>query len=105
VNDLRTFHDLPRISAYEAQLLTSADGVRRMINEERRREFYAEGGRYYSVKIQNPDIFWLPRGEGETPFQFYELLGDVRLLFPGDEYTQNPYFLQRGGLNSRATGL
>jgi hypothetical protein len=105
VNDLRTFHDLPRISgAYEAQLLTSADAVRRMIHEERRREFYSEGGRYYSVKIQNPDISWFPRGEGQTPFQFYELLGGVRQLFPGDEYTQNPYFVQRGGLNSRATG-
>jgi hypothetical protein len=105
VNQLRAHHGLPLISgAYEQTLLGDANAVRYMLLEERRREFYSEGGRYWSTKIQNTDVLWFPREIGETPFQGYQLLGGVRQFFPADEYEQNPFFQARGGLNSRGTG-
>lgn len=105
VNELRAYHGLPQVSgAYQTQLLGSATAVRHLLLEERRREFYSEGGRYYSTKIQNTDVLWFPRQEGQTPFQGYELLGGVRFLFGADEYTSNPHFVQRGALNARGTG-
>jgi hypothetical protein len=108
VNELRVDKGLPEISG--AYLTTLTDGtddfdeVRYMLLEERRREFFAEGGRYWSTKIQNTDVLWFPRLQGETPFQGYNLQGAVRQLFAGDEYEQNDYFVQRGGLDARGTG-
>jgi hypothetical protein len=105
VNALRTAANLPRISgAYLATLLASKDQVRAMLLEERRREFYAEGGRYWSTKIQNTDMLWFPRGEGATPTGGYNLQGGVRQTFPTDEYTANPFFIERGGLSARGQG-
>ena len=105
VNRLRDSHGLPRISgAYEATLLADGTAVRAMLMEERRREFFAEGARYWSTKIQNTDILWFPRRQGDTPFQGYALLGAVRQLFAGDEYILNPYFEALGGLDARGTG-
>lgn len=105
VNTIRTAHRLPTISgAYRATLLGSKNAVRHMLLEERRREFYAEGGRYWSTKIQNTDVLWFPRGEGVTPSNSYVLQGGVRLPMPDDEYQGNPKFLARGGLAARGTG-
>ena len=76
--------------------------VRYLIHEERRRAFFLEGARYWSTKIQNTDISWFPRLEGNTPsIAQYILQGGVRLLFPGDEYSLNPNFLN---LDQRGTG-
>ena len=76
--------------------------VRYLIHEERRRSFFMEGARYYSTKIQNTDISWFPRNEGNTPsLASYVLQGGVRMLFPADEYTLNPNFIN---LDNRGTG-
>jgi hypothetical protein len=76
--------------------------VRYLIHEERRRALFMEGGRYWSVKIQNTDISWFPRLEGNTVGTAqYILQGGVRLLFPGDEYLLNRNFLN---LDQRGTG-
>ncbi|MBI4520122.1 MAG: RagB/SusD family nutrient uptake outer membrane protein [Gemmatimonadetes bacterium] len=105
VNLLRTARSLPRISgAYQTALLADAKEVRYMLLEERRREFFNEAGRFWSTKIQNTDVLWFPRGEGQTPFQRYNLQGGVRQLFASDEYEQNPHFVARGGLAARGTG-
>jgi hypothetical protein len=108
VNEIRAAKSLPLISGtYLATLTDGADDfneVRYMLIEERRREFFSEGGRYWSTKIQNTDLLWFPRLQGATPFQGYNLQGAVRQLFAGDEYDQNEYFVQRGGLAARGTG-
>jgi hypothetical protein len=108
VNTLRTAKSLPTVSG--AYLTTLTDGandvaeVRALLFEERRRELFAEGGRFWSTKIQNTDIAWFPRAEGQTPFQRYNWQGGVRQIMPTDEYEQNPYFVQRGGRASRGAG-
>ncbi|MQA90915.1 MAG: RagB/SusD family nutrient uptake outer membrane protein [Gemmatimonas sp.] len=105
VNALRTAHGLPTIAdPYLSTLIGDAEQVRYVLLEERRREFFAEGARYYSTKIQNTDVLWFPRAEGQTPFQGYNLQGGVRTLLPDEEYQQNPYFIDRGGLDARGTG-
>jgi len=105
VNVLRTAHDVPLISgAYLATLLASTTQVRYMLLEERRREFYAEGGRFWSTKIQNTDLLWFPRGEGQTSNNFYNWAGGVRMHMPNAEYNNNPKFVARGGLDARGTG-
>ena len=108
VNDIRAAKSLPEITgAYLATLTDGTDDfneVRYMLLEERRREFFSEGGRYWSTKIQNTDLLWFPRLQGATPFQGYNLQGAVRQLFAGDEYEQNQYFVDRGGLAARGTG-
>lgn len=108
VNALRTSKSLPTVSgAYMATLTdgtNDVDDVRALLFEERRRELFAEGGRFWSTKIQNTDIAWFPRAEGQTPFQRYNWQGGVRQLMPTAEYEQNPYFIQRGGRASRGLG-
>lgn len=108
VNDLRDFHDLPQIQGTYLASLTDgtddADEVRHMLLEERRRELFTHGGRFLSTKIQNPDVMWFPRDEGNTPFQGYQLGGAVRTLFVLDEYTQNQHFIDAGGLDARGAG-
>ena len=106
VNALRVFHNLLPISgAYLATLQADADEVRYMLLEERRRELFASSGRYWSTKIQNTDLLWFPRRQGQTPFNTYDLLGGVRLLFDPDTYLLNPHFVERGGNDARTTGL
>lgn len=103
VNNFRRAANLPEISGdYEASLLADRDQVRYMLVEERRRELFASGVRYYAFKIQNTDILWFPRRQGDTPFQGYPLLGAVRMLFATDEYETNPNFVARGGFFERA---
>lgn len=104
VNGLRAAKSLPQISGAYLASLGDATAVRSMLIEERRRELFSEGGRYWSTKIQNTDILWFPRLEGATPFQGYNLQGAVRQLFADDEYEQNDYFVARGGLDSRGSG-
>ncbi|HUF76638.1 MAG TPA: RagB/SusD family nutrient uptake outer membrane protein [Longimicrobiales bacterium] len=108
VNALRTAHGLPTVSGtYLASLTDGTDDaaeVRALLLEERRREFFAEGGRYWSTKIQNTDVLWFPRGEGATPFQGYALQGGVRQTFATDEYETNPNWAAAGGLALRGTG-
>ena len=90
VNMLRTDKSLPLISgAYQVTLLASTTEVRFMLIEERRREFYAEGGRYWSTKIQNTDLTWFPRGQGTTPDQGYNYQGAVRQHMPNAEFDSN----------------
>jgi hypothetical protein len=108
VNELRVDKGLPQISGNYLTTLTNgtddAAEVRYMLLEERKREFFAEGARYYSTKIQNTDLLWFPRFQGATPFQGYNLQGGVRQLMPAAEYEENEHFVALGGLDSRATG-
>lgn len=104
VNVLRADKDLPQISGTYRTSLDTYDEVRAVLLEERRRELFAEGARYWSTKIQNTDMLWFPRREGQTQFQGYNLLGAVRQLSPNDEYQQNPFFIDRGGLDARGSG-
>jgi hypothetical protein len=84
---------------------TDREAVRDAILEERRREFYSEGGRYWSTKLRNLDVLWFPRGEGQTTtVARFSLQGGVRLAMPDAEYTRNPFLLARGGLDARGTG-
>ncbi|MDR0787576.1 MAG: RagB/SusD family nutrient uptake outer membrane protein [Gemmatimonadota bacterium] len=104
VNLIRAAKSLPQVSgAYLTSLLASADATRHMLLEERRREFFAEGGRYWSTKIQNTDLLWFPRFEGAAPGGF-RYGGAVRVTMPLTEYERNPFFEQRGGLNARGSG-
>jgi hypothetical protein len=108
VNTLRTAAGLPTVVA--PYLTTLTDGtndaaeVRALVFEERRRELFAEAGRFWSTKIQNTDIAWFPRAEGQTPFQRYNWQGGVRQLLPTAEYEQNPNFIALGGRDSRGLG-
>jgi hypothetical protein len=97
VNVIRRHYNLPEVTYADPG---DAEQIRYMIIEERRRSFFAEGGRYWATKILNTDILWFPRTEGVTPAQGYDLNGGVRLTMPGDEYTLNPNI----SLNDRATG-
>jgi hypothetical protein len=108
VNELRTSKSLPLVSGAYLTTLTDGSGdvteVRSLLFEERRREFFNEGPRFWSTKIQNTDIAWFPRAEGRTPFQNYNWQGGVRQILPDAEYDQNPYFIARGGRAARGTG-
>ncbi len=93
VNDLRNAAGLPAAAQigglYQAELLADDEQLRYMILEERRREFFVEGGRYLATKILNTDVLWFPRGDGSSPEQGYTLQGGVRHFMPGDEYFLN----------------
>lgn len=97
---------LPAISG--AYLVTLTDGtndqaeMRAAILEERRREFFAESGRYWSTKIQNTDLLWFPRNQGGG--LVYQYQGGVRVRFDASEYTINPYFVARGRESAQGTG-
>ncbi len=106
VNHVRTLNGrslTPLQGAYLASIDTY-DEARYVLHEERKREFFAEGARYWSTKIQNTDIAWFPKSQGQTPFQGYSYLGAVRQLFAGGEYESNPAWIGAGGLAARATG-
>jgi len=105
VNTIRDFRGLPRISGdYEASLLGNAPAVRAMLLEERRREFFNEGGRVWSTKIQNTDMMWFPRLQGQTPLQGYQYMGGVRMAWVLSEYEGNPHWAARGGQAARGSG-
>ena len=105
VNILRTAAGVQIITgggAWETTLLASTAQVRNMLIEERRREFYAEGGaRYWATKIQNTDLVWFPRGQGASPDQGYNYGGAVRQHMPNDEFDNNVNIVN--GRDDRAT--
>src|SRR5690606_15798640 len=97
VNDLRAEENLPLVT-YLAP--GDATGLRHMRIEESRRVLFIEG-RYFFVKLMNPDILWFPRGEGPNPVRnngTYE--GGVSLLLPASEYVLN----ENLSLDDRGTG-
>ena len=103
VNEIRAAEGLPLVT-YIGAGATQTE-VHYLIIEERWRTFFAEGARYYSTKIQNTDLLWFPRWQGDSPLQsFSSLGGGVRLLFPEDEYTNNPLWAARGGQDLWGTG-
>ena len=97
VNELRAADNLPRVTYLAA---SDAEGIRRMIIEERRRTLFQEG-RYYYTKLKNLDLLWFPRKQGAMPNNGSQYQGGVRLAMPDNEYLLNPNILD---LNKRATG-
>jgi hypothetical protein len=97
VNQLRTAAGLPQVTYLAA---TDAQGIRRMIIEERRRALMFEG-RYYYTKLKNLDLLWFPRREGNMPTAGSQYQGGVRLTMPDTEYQLNPNILD---LNKRGSG-
>src|SRR5690606_32036455 len=65
VNELRASVGIAPVTYIDGDTATPWQ-IRAMLLEERRRWFFAAGGRYWSTKIQNPDVLWFPRGEGQT---------------------------------------
>jgi hypothetical protein len=105
VNLIRAGRGISAISgAWQTTLLGSDDETRFMLLEERRREFYVEGGRFWSTKIQNTDLLWFPRRQGVTSNGFYQWAGGVRQHMPNDEFDRNPNFIALGGRDARGTG-
>jgi len=88
-------------SALENGTYTST--VREVVFEEARRVLFTEAGRFWAWKINNTDLAWFPRAQGQTPFQGYAYGGGVRLQFPNDEYDLNPNFQAIGGRDARGT--
>ncbi len=104
VNIVRAATEATLISGgHMTTLLGSQAHVRKVIIEERRRALFAEGARYWSTKIQNTDLLWFPRAEGQTTFQAYPLGGGVRLEFVGDEYDNNQHWVDAGGDDLKGT--
>jgi hypothetical protein len=105
VNDIRAWHNangvnppLPLVTYLDAS--SSAQEIRYMVIEERRRELFAEGGRFWATKLQNLDLLWFPRNQGVMPTQGWSLFGGVRVLMDEGEYTENPNL----SLDARGTG-
>jgi hypothetical protein len=103
VNELRAAAGVPPVT-YITGATATAQQIRYLLLEERRRVFYSEAGRYWATKIRNTDVLWFPRGEGLTQSGVYPLQGGVRLALPDNEYVHNPHLVERGGLASRSTG-
>jgi hypothetical protein len=97
VNQLRQAAGLPLVTYLSAG---DAEGIRRMIIEERRRALMLEG-RYYYTKTKNPDLLWFPRLQGNMPTAGQPYQGGVRLAMPDNEYVLNPNIED---LNKRGTG-
>jgi hypothetical protein len=105
VNEIRADKNLPVIQgAYRTTVESDAEYVRAVLLEERRRELFAEGARYWSTKIQNTDVLWFPRNRGQTPAQGYNTVGGVRMLFAGGEYEGNTVWRDQGGEALQGTG-
>lgn len=96
VNDIRRARNLPLVTYLDP---SDAAGIRRMIIEEKRRSLWLEG-RYLATKIQNVDLLWFPRAQGQTPSQGADYMGGVRMIMPQQEYELNPNLT----LADRATG-
>ena len=99
VNQIRTADKLPLVTYASAG---NATQVRYMIIEERRRALFLEG-RYYLTKIQNLDVLWFPRSQGNNPGgggggAFFG--GVIRHVMPQAEFLQNPNLK----LTDQATG-
>jgi hypothetical protein len=101
VNELRAAGGLPAVTYADP---ANALQIRYMVLEERRRELWLEGGRWWATKIQNLDLLWFPRNEGLFPTQRYPLDGGVRVIMPNNEYELNNNFAleHRGSMCSVA---
>jgi hypothetical protein len=99
VNALRVADNLPRVTYADP---ANAQQIRYMIIEERRRALFIEG-RYYFTKLQNLDLLWFPRNQGNNPgggggnSQF---MGGIRFVMPQSEFQLNPNL----SLDDQATG-
>jgi hypothetical protein len=82
VNDLRDVHALPHYTVASP----TAQDVKDLILEERRREFFLEG-RWAGTKIR--ENLWFPLGEASTPTGYPYLEGTC-MLMPEVEYELNP---------------
>ena len=86
VNDLRDFHNLPRVTYADP---ADANQIRFMVLEEKRRELWLEGGRWWATKLANLDLMWFPRDQGEHPSRSFRLQGGVRMAMPTEEFDFN----------------
>ena len=91
VNELRIADNIPQVTYLDGT--ATADEIRYMIVEERRRALYLEG-RYFYSKLQNPDLLWFPRGVGNGPAAGWNLEGGIRFLMPDTEFDLNPNLTQ-----------
>lgn len=82
VNALRDVHGLPNYTVPSP----SADDIRDLIIEERRREFFFEG-RFYGTKIRKN--LWFPRGVGRVP-SGYRYGPGTCMDMPDNEFDLNP---------------
>ncbi|HUE96642.1 MAG TPA: RagB/SusD family nutrient uptake outer membrane protein, partial [Longimicrobiaceae bacterium] len=82
VNALRDVHSLPNYTV----AAPTAQEVKDLILEERRREFFLEG-RWAGTKIL--ENLWFPLGEGAVPTG-YQYLEGTCMLMPEVEYELNP---------------
>jgi hypothetical protein len=83
---------------------TDQEEMRMVILEEARREFFGgEAGRWWQWKIQNTDLMWFPRFQGQTSSGVYRLQGGVRLNWENAEYERNVLF-PAGALTNRGAG-
>ncbi len=85
VNELREADELPLVTYADP---ANAEEIRYMIFEERRRALYLEG-RFFMTKLQNPGLFWFPRGNGVNILSSLALRGGVRFIMPENEYVLN----------------
>ena len=85
VNQLRDFDKLPRVTYANP---ANAQQIRYMVIEERRRALFLEG-RFYFTKLQNTDLLWFPRAQGQTPGAGRALEGGVRFIMPNNEFLLN----------------
>jgi hypothetical protein len=97
VNVLRTDAGLPLVTYADP---SDATEIKYMIIEERRRALFLGGGRYFAMKLRNPDILWFPRGLGVTRWAGNTIGGGVRWNMPDDEYILNENLT----MDDRSTG-
>jgi hypothetical protein len=86
VNQIRTADNLPQVTYLTGA--SSAQQIRYMILEEKRRSLFEEG-RYMYTMLKNPDVSWFPRGAGGTRYKKRNLQGGVRWLMGAGEYQDN----------------
>ena len=96
VNELRDEDKLPLVTYADPG---DAEQILHMLIEERRRALFLEG-RYFPMKLRNPDILWFPRGQGRTVWAGNTIGAGVRWIMPESEYILNENLT----LDSRATG-
>jgi hypothetical protein len=97
VNQIRTADNLPKVTYLTGT--ATADQIRYMIVEERRRALWLEA-RYFYTKLKNLDITWFPRSNGQSPAKGNAFRGGIRYLMPNSEFQFNKNLT----LADRATG-
>jgi hypothetical protein len=87
VNELRVAAGLPRVT-YITGATATAEQIRYMIIEERRRALFYEA-RFFYTKLKNLDLLWFPRRVGGTRVQNHIFQGGIRYTMPTGEYVAN----------------